>query len=88
LIPVYYGSDEEQTGTTVVDAADQKCHTHRIVQQGEREEKRERTHKQIYVVHLEKGYIHGGKIENYLLLMQYISGSLFPEIQGILALYK
>jgi len=28
-----YGSDEEQARTAAENAADQKCHTHRIVQQ-------------------------------------------------------
>ena len=36
-----YGSDKKQTRTTVVDAAEQKCHTP-MLQQNERDEKKEK----------------------------------------------
>ena len=77
LILVCYGSDEEQARTVVQDAVEQKCHTHRCCSKMNERERWERTHRIMWFT-FDQGYIHGRENkEPLLLLMQYISGSLF-----------
>ena len=81
MIPVCYGSDEEQTRTAVVDAADHKCHT-LMLQQNEREERgRKNTNKFMWFT-LSKATSTGGKNKELLLLLMQYKWKLISENIG------
>ena len=89
LILVCYGSDEEQARTAAENAADQKCHTHRIVQQRwKRRIERKNTHRLTWFT-LIKATSTGGKTESFSYYGCNIQMEAYLwKIQGILALYR
>ena len=80
MIPVCYGSDEEQARTATIDAVEQKCHTHRL-KPNEREVE-ERKNTQIYVVHLDQGYIHERENKKLFITNAVYKWKLIPKNTG------
>jgi len=60
LIPVCYGSDEEQARTTATETTESYV-IHIEFCSKVKEKEREKEHTQNCVVHLDQGYIHGRK---------------------------